>query len=283
MDDQQKDQKVFRQNLDEKGSFQTLFQIYLLFTEKGTRPDGKKIQKALLSKFEKVDIVANVKDSLSTFAIWKYIVEYKENFDGNNIDLMQRSQLWDCPEKDEILANCKYKIMLSDFMASGLPYKERCAMLTEWLETTLELFPDCVAVWTPSSGKLLTREQVLNNPWAAPARFLHFGMNIRFFNIQNTNDMMVDTLGLYAIGLPDIQYHFHDLDPNAVVNHAYNATAYIFDTDASIKDGETIDGISEQGIDRSIQWKCQYERSLIQPDREVMDICPGEYAAGERE
>ena len=37
MDDQQKDQKVFRQNLDEKGSFQTLFQIYLLFTEKGTR------------------------------------------------------------------------------------------------------------------------------------------------------------------------------------------------------------------------------------------------------
>ena len=149
--------------------------------------------------------------------------------------------------------------MLSDFMASGLPYKERCAMLTEWLETTLELFPDCIAVWTPSSGKLLTREQVLNNPWAAPARFLHFGMNIRFFNIQNTNDMMVDTLGLYAIGLPDVQYHFHDLNPNAVVNHAYN------------------------GIDRSIQWKCQYEQSLIQPDREVMDICPGQYAAGRRE
>ena len=195
MDDQQKDQEVFRQNLNEKGSFQTLFQIYLLFTQKGTRPDGKEVQKVLLSKFEKVDIVANVKDSLSTFAIWKYIVEYKDNqrlpaqvlmsdfknFDGNNVDLMQRSQLWDCPEKDEILSNCKYKIMLSDFMASGLPYKERCAMLTEWLETTLELFPDCIAVWTPSSGKLLTREQVLNNPWAAPTRFLHFGMNIRFF------------------------------------------------------------------------------------------------------
>ena len=129
MDDQQKDQEVFRQNLNEKGSFQTLFQIYLLFTQKGTRPDGKEVQKVLLSKFEKVDIVANVKDSLSTFAIWKYIVEYKdnqrlpaqvlmsdfENFDGNNVDLMQRSQLWDCPEKDEILSNCKYKIMISEF------------------------------------------------------------------------------------------------------------------------------------------------------------------------
>ena len=122
MDDQQKEQEVFRQNLNEKGNFQTLFQIYLLFTQKSTHPDGKEVQKALLSKFEKVDIVANVKDSLSTFAIWKYIVEYKdnqrlpaqvlmsdfENFDGNNVDLMQRSQLWDCPEKDEILSNCKY-------------------------------------------------------------------------------------------------------------------------------------------------------------------------------
>ena len=75
MDDQQKEQEVFRQNLNEKGNFQTLFQIYLLFTQKSTHPDGKEVQKALLSKFEKVDIVANVKDSLSTFAIWKYIVE----------------------------------------------------------------------------------------------------------------------------------------------------------------------------------------------------------------
>ena len=54
MDDQQKDQEVFRQNLNEKGNFQTLFQIYLLFTHKGSRPDGKDIQKTLLSKFEKV-------------------------------------------------------------------------------------------------------------------------------------------------------------------------------------------------------------------------------------
>ena len=50
MDDQQKEQEVFRQNLNEKGNFQTLFQIYLLFTQKSTHPDGKEVQKALLSK-----------------------------------------------------------------------------------------------------------------------------------------------------------------------------------------------------------------------------------------
>ena len=47
MDDQQKEQEVFRQNLNEKGNFQTLFQIYLLFTQKSTRPDGKEVQKAI--------------------------------------------------------------------------------------------------------------------------------------------------------------------------------------------------------------------------------------------
>lgn len=96
MDDQQKDQEVFRQNLNEKGNFQTLFQIYLLFTHKGSRPDGKDIQKTLLSKFEKVDIVANVKDSLSTFAIWKYIVEYKDNqrLPRTSIDVRLRKLRW---------------------------------------------------------------------------------------------------------------------------------------------------------------------------------------------
>ncbi len=53
MDDQQKDQEVFRQNLNEKGNFQTLFQIYLLFTEKGSRPDGKEIQKGIIIQIRK--------------------------------------------------------------------------------------------------------------------------------------------------------------------------------------------------------------------------------------
>lgn len=289
--------ETFQQDLNAKGDFQRLFQIQLLFTEKGTRPQGKIIQAALEKKVEKVDIVADVKDSLSTFAIWKHVVEYKdgkkmpaqvlmsdfESFDANSIDSMQRSQMWDCPDSEEILERCKYNLMLSDFMAAGLEYKERCSLLTTWLETALELFPECVAVWIPSSWKLLTREQVLNNPIEGDNRFLYFGLNTRFFNVQDSGDMFIDTLGLYAIGLPDLQYHFHDLNPNAIVNHAYNVAAYVFDEKAPVKSGETIEGFSEQKNDQNIQWPCQYEMSLLQPEREVMDIRPGEYASGKRE
>lgn len=36
-------------------------------------------------------------------------------------------------------------------------------------------------------------------------------------------------------------------------------------------------------MSQEVQWRCQYEDALIQPVRCVMDICPGEYAAGNRE
>lgn len=35
-------QEVLRQNLEEKGTFQALYQMHLLFREKGKRPEGKK-------------------------------------------------------------------------------------------------------------------------------------------------------------------------------------------------------------------------------------------------
>ena len=44
-----------------------------------------------------------------------------------------------------------------------------------------------------------------------------------------------------------------------------------------------IDGLLNGNMSQEVQWSCQYEDALIQPVRCVMDICPGEYAAGNRE
>ena len=290
-------QEVLRQNLEEKGTFQALYQMHLLFREKGKRPEGKKILGRLQKEFGQVDLVADVDHSLATFAIADFPVEYKKDkkvipaqvlmadftpFDPASVDRMQRSQLWDCPDGEKLLDSCKYKLMLSDFLAAGLEYKLRCRLLARWLEIALELFDDCVGVWIPASGKLLTRQQLLNNPYRGDDRFLYFGVNIRFFNIQGTEDMMVDSLGLYAVGLPDVQYHFHGLDPNDVADHAYRAVGYLFGHDAPVKPGETIGGLKDGQLSAEVHWPCRYEKALLQPEREVMDICPGEYASGNR-
>ena len=39
--------------------------------------------------------------------------------------------------------------------------------------------------------------------------------------------MLVDTLGMSLLFLSDIQYHFYGLDPNLMVNHAYNTALYL--------------------------------------------------------
>ena len=94
--------------------------------------------------------------------------------------------------------------------------------------------------------------------------------------------MLVDTLGMGTLFLPDLQYHFHVMDPNWVVNHAYNVLSYILVNNNPIKDGETVDGVKNGKMSRRIQWTCQYENALIQPPREVLDINMGEYASGNR-
>lgn len=114
-------------------------------------------------------------------------------------------------------------------------------------------------------------------------RFIHYTVNVRFFNIQGTDDMIVDSLGMSTLFLPDLQYHFHGMAPNEVVNHAYNVLSYIYDNNNPIKNGDHIDGLVDGNVSQNVQWNVQYENSLIQPIREVIDInMQQEYAAGNR-
>ena len=83
--------------------------------------------------------------------------------------------------------------------------------------------------------------------------------------------MLIDSLGMSAVDLPDVQYHFHDLDPDSVVNHAYTVLSYIYENNCPIESGETIDGLQDGKISRDVQWVCQFEEALVQPARTVMD------------
>lgn len=288
---------ILQQDLEQTApDFHQLIWMQLLFEDAPERATPEAFHDALAERFGEVDTVTQKPDGLYSFAVRRFPVQYKEGtvpaqvligesspFSPDGLDELQRSQLWDLPDSQGFLARCRYGVLLSDFMASGLPYRDRCRLLTGWLETALELFPTAIGVWVPSAGKLLDRERVMNNPLEGDSRFLWFGVNVRFFNIQGSDDKVMDTLGMYAIGLPDVQLHFHGLSPDQLANYLYNVASYLYDNDAPVKSGETIDGIDGAGkIVRNIQWTCQYEQALIQPVREVMDICPGSFAAGKR-
>ncbi|MBP3792611.1 MAG: DUF4261 domain-containing protein [Ruminococcus sp.] len=203
---------------------------------------------------------------------------------GIQLDDMKRSQLWDAENALEIINECRYTILVNTMLGAALAYKEQAEILLSQVDAALECYPDCIGIYAPQSGKLITPEMFEAYKEFTPAeRFIHTFVNARFFNVTDSNEMIVDTLGFYVFGGADIQIHFKNMDPNKVVNYVYNISSYQFDNDFPIVSGDTIDSIDQAGkMCADIQWSVQYEDSLVQPTRIVLDINCGEYAGGNR-
>lgn len=290
--------QVFKQDLtDNSVRPGGLFFVELLMPEQCDMPGRDTMVEVLTKYLGPVDCFDHRRDSAG-FAPQNYKVHYEdtdadipptlmvtncEKIDKPVLDDFDRSQVWDCPNVDELLAECQYRVFATDMLASGLEAKERADMLVKYVDALLELYPSCKAVVFGPSRKFLSRESIENHPDKEVTRFMYYAVNVRYFSIQGTNDMMVDSVGMSTLFLPDLQYHFHGVDPNHVVFHAYNVLNYYFRTWYNpIGDGETIAGLQNGEMNQDIQWKVQYEDSLIQPVREVLDINMGEYASGTR-
>ena len=289
--------KVFQQNLDDKRGPQPggPYLIQMLFKEPVSMPD-KGTMTAVMERHIGSAECFSYDEKMAGFAVQDHIAEFQDGkcpvqlmvmkcdkFKGEGFDAFLMSQMWDCQgDRDRIFRECQYQVVAADMLTAALPTLERANLDANFVEALAELYPTCEAFYFQNCGKLLLAKDVRSNQIKSSDRFIRFGVNVRFFNIEGTEDMLIDTVGMSTLFLPDLQYHFHDMDPNWVVNHAYNVASYILEHDNPIEDGETIDGMADGKLNCEIQWKCQYEDALIQPFRGVVDICMGEYAAGRR-
>lgn len=282
--------EMMERNHEGQAKREEMFAMYLLFAGKTVRPPLPEVVDILEHSFGKAELVEDIDGTLAALALPDHLVEYgdgklpvqllvgsPEIFDPSMISPAQRLQLWDCEQGEELIENMNYQIMISDFMSYKLPWQERAAILTCFLEDLLFCCPGCQAVFIPSSGKLLRAEDIRNSKAAGFDKFLNFAVNVRFFKEEDTEDCVVDTLGMYALGLSDLQYRFRGIKPWMVVNHAYALLSYLLESGRMLKDGETLAGVSGQGMDENLRWKCHYKESLIQPAREVIDIETGEF------
>ena len=105
-------------------------------------------------------------------------------------------------------------------------------------------------------------------------------LNVRYFTVANSvGDQLMDTRGLDEIGLHDLQCHFRDLDPSRVSSVLYSTALYIFERGPVIESGQTVEGIVPGS-----KWSCQFEQSILEPKRNVLDLNPGaRNAAGNRQ
>lgn len=286
--------KVLQQDLSQKEPDGNVFVIHLLMQDKCPVPEKQDVISIMEKHLGDIDCYSYSEESIG-FDVKKYPLD----FDGKtaypmlmltncflneklSFDELTRSQMWDCPESDEIIARCHNDVVAVDMLSAYMDYKDRADMLMDFTEALMELYPTCEAVYFDRSGKMFTKQAILEHSIPRKDRFIYFAVNVRFFNIEGSGDMLIDSLGMSELDLPDVQYHFYDLDPDSVVNHAYTVLSYIYENNCPIESGETIDGLKDGRISRDVQWVCQFEEALVQPARTVMDINTLEFAAGKR-
>jgi hypothetical protein len=188
-------------------------------------------------------------------------------------------QSWSFPEASEVVGRCRHTVLVTDLMSSPLDYRERLGLFQDALAGVLEAVPVLAIHWRPTGQFIDPRRYLEAYREGGANRFFAGSLNVRFYNISNSpGDMVMDTLGLAALGLPDLQCHFRGLEPGRVAALLSNTGYYLYEQGDVIENGHTI-----EGLESGSRWRCQHEDSLLPPARVVLDLDPGPpHAAGRR-
>jgi hypothetical protein len=236
-----------------------------------------------------VKIISNQDENL-TFGFMDYILDYRNvsvpvtmmisiSDEEPESEKLNRSleQSWNYDKDKESIKSCKFKILVTDLMAIGLEYKKRVELFQKALYSIVELIP-CEGINFHIAEQIISREGYLeNNPLSDEYDPLFGILNVRIFKIgDEKKEYIMDTLGLSAIGLCDLQCHFKNLDPSGISNILYSYGYYIFDNQNAVDDMTAVEGISPNE-----KWKCRHEVALVEPERVVLDINPGKEFSSE--
>ena len=189
------------------------------------------------------------------------------------------AQSWACNDAAARIESSKCALMITEMLASGLQPAERIRLFHGVLQAFVEITQPNAIVFKHSQ-QIAYPLAYLESCEKDPIDRLG-SLNVRFFSISNsqTKNMLMDTRGLDEIGLHDLQVHFRELDPNDVSKLLFSTAKYIFENGPVNDSGQTIAGTVPDS-----EWGCQFEESLVEPKRELLDLNPGPpYAAGKRE
>ena len=188
-------------------------------------------------------------------------------------------QSWKFRNAREVIDLCTSAVLVTDIMAANLPYRERFNLFSAVLLAVMDVAPPDAIHWQPSQQIVQPSTYLSAATGSEKERFCSSGVNVRLFNITGSEgEMVMDTIGLAALGLPDIQCYFRKLEPRTVAGVLYSLAAYMLENGDVIETGHTV-----EGIEPGSKWHCQHEASLVPPNREVIDIDPGgSNAAGAR-
>jgi hypothetical protein len=176
-------------------------------------------------------------------------------------------QAWHWHTAQDVTAKCSHDLMVTDLMALPLPYRDRVIYFQKFLISVVKAMKP-QALYFTSSDKLVDPAEYIQQIDAHGFENLYALLNVRLYNVTGSG-MLMDSIGMHALGLPDFQIQFSDKDPGQVAGMLYSCAQYIYDHGSVIENGNTIEGIEEGS-----RWPCIYSTAAVDPKRSVIDVKP---------
>jgi hypothetical protein len=158
-------------------------------------------------------------------------------------------QTWDFDGADAVLARCAHSRLVT-----GADREAFVAALCAAIE---DLAP--AAVWLPLCERVAEPATILHD------RELAALVNVRMFAVDGTDQRLLETLGLHALGLPDVQCVAEPDEPASIAALLYDVAGYLLQSGDVIEDGDTIG---------NRPWRCHDATSVVAPERRMLTLSP---------
>lgn len=189
------------------------------------------------------------------------------------------AQSWQLPEREAILEGCRHVITVREkgpaagAGAAAAP-AERLKALQQGVGAALEAVHG-EALHCVDAQQIIPPGLFIGELEARGVPCLQAGaINVRLFRVdgdaRGDGRKVMDTMGLSAFGLPDLQIDYRWLDPGQVAATLFAAASYLFAQGDVVADGHAIEGCLPGS-----SWTVRRERSIVEPFREVVDLDPG--------
>jgi hypothetical protein len=172
------------------------------------------------------------------------------------------TQTWTWPGAAGTVADLRSAVYVGELTGRLLPREHRLAALLPVITGIVRATRPAAVLWRPA-GYLAEPRRVLEETRDVL-------VNVRMFRIEETGAVLLDTMGLAPLGLPDLQCQASHVRTGRLAAQLRNLASYLLEHGDVIRDGHTVEG-SEPGS----AWRVSRRGATAEPARQVLDLDPG--------
>lgn len=137
-------------------------------------------------------------------------------------------QSWSWKDAGQVAAHCRASLTLTDFFGAGLDRRIRLALFHGAMTALLDVLPVRAVQWLPSQQVIAPDEY--RERLRAGEGLRGSALNVRRFKLPSGEGyvQLLDTVGLRAFGLPDLQCTVEDGDRERAEDYLYAQAARMF-------------------------------------------------------